>query len=863
MAIVVNGNNITINSTAPNPVSTVDLLAASNITATGNIGILNGRIEIQNGGILIFDALEGLIRCNGITIQSFGNCFIGRRDPDYSFTATGGTVVPTGDPRNNDLVALYATGGQVDNVDTAAIGVQANGVLDVTGKALVEGVMLFLPNSDITLRGGGQFLGEDVNNNGTSDNARIRAQTNIDFTGPGTFFVEDTVRSDFFANANFVDGGAFAARFTPRGAFQAVSAQNGGTDEPADFPNIANIGLINGFVGDSFNGKPISLRNISTAGRDYIITHNPPTNPYSPASLIYARMDMNFADEAGNVVDTRLYSIDEGAAARTGGAGENNSAALPGVISYRDGTGTTGAYWLDSHVSNPDQANVRPFLNRQLIYEWLTQTDGTNDIVTRVVSGGLSLGGRYTNAATGVVDNPSAVHYRFTLDNNDSVRVRGGAYGYLAYEDTIQTAGNPTSNVIQNILVTDPVSTLQGHTRAQAEAFYNSGGIDRNSAIVAAIEYAWELSAANMEVVNTAFSGHRKPWSGLDSRNRVDLTGWNITLLTTGTGVTFATGVAGNQIVVSGVDASLLGDIGITIGSTGTLTAVGIDVPPNFINSNSPGAGDIVLDIPISWQNIADARYSVWQGTTQLNTDDGLLSAAIQSGQIVIRGIGNTTPVNVSFVSPFINDVRMTITGSATVPIELTVPDAVINPFAVNNADVVFNGTDTAATFFGLYNGTPAVSPVIGADPDDGTFMSFVTLVPLTQATNRSIDGSQMNNIGFNFKAGSVFEDRYAKVVARNGLNQIFATSRDEVAFEPTMRFAFTMSSEVEGGSIRFLGTDTTGTTTAPAPSLSRPAAPDINYDIIQTRVGTVMSNRNVTAENIRRLGLNIPIEEN
>ena len=321
-----------------------------------------------------------------------------------------------------------------NNAASAPMDVQSGATIEWTGSVQAEGYIILNDGCTAILHGTGGVYGVDTNDGSatqTPEEGRIRGFQAIEFRGPGTFTAQDSYRADFAANPTFTAGGAYSAQFTPRGAFQALGTAASGNDSPGDFPNIANVGLINDFVGDAFGAKPMSLRNIATA-KPYNITHNS-AGGNAPATLIYARMDVTCRDEDGNAVEALIYTQDQGAGSRTG------SAALPTTISYRDAA--LSNYWLTTHLGNSQtvSTDVRTQLNRVLTYEWETETDGFNDIVTRTVSGGGSGGGNYTSQTTGLVGTPSVRHYRFSTDNNDTMQLNIAPYGFLTLQQDVNT----------------------------------------------------------------------------------------------------------------------------------------------------------------------------------------------------------------------------------------------------------------------------------------------------------------------------------------------------------------------------------------------------------------------------------------
>ena len=855
---------ITLNSTAPAAVSTQDLLDTAAIPNNGNEIEITGRVVIESGATFTSDSVEGLVRCQGVTAESGGRLNVGSRTPDFSITYTTAGVVATGDARNDTGLSLVLSGDSA--AATAPMDIQSGATIEWTGAVQAEGYILIQDGCTAIFHGTGSVFGVDTNASGAIAQGRIRGIQSIEFRGPGTFTAEASYRADFFADPTFTNGGAYSCQFTPRGAFQAISANlGGGSDLPGDFPNIANVGLINDFVGDAFAGKPMSLRNIATA-KTYNVTHNQrgigASNSAQPATLVYARADITYQDEAGNPVDTRVYTTDEGPTARTG------STVLPATITYRSPTN----YWLNSTTVQAPQTDVRNQLNRTLRYDWLTETDGPNDIVTRVLSVGDSPGGNYTDETTGVVGSATETHYRFTTDTMDTMTLRSGAYGFLAAQEDMNTAGHPTANVIVSPLAADPVSTLHAVSRADASTLFTSGGIGTTDDILAVFEFAWQNSSAFMANVENVVGSHRKPWVGIDANGRVDLTDWNITLSSGGNGVVLDT--VAMIATINGCNANISqGNAGITIG-TNTLSTIGVNVggDVDFINANSPGIGDVIIVIPQAWIDIPNAQYAIWNGT-DFSAGSGALSTLV-GNSVTIRGVGAGNSVTAALVHPAYVDVINTVTASATELVTQTLDSPQDNLVFSPDDQTSYDSGDTAASYFVVYttldntltytqNMSPNAADTV--DPDDGTFMAVHLAMNNDAIGARRLDGRRFNNVVHNFKS-NVFGDRYAQVVARTGTSQVIASSQFEATTGPLISYAFSGAVQLEDDATVTQGGSAAGTTTVP--SREGFTAPVVNYSIVQgaasAGAATQLDARGVTRNNIGNLGLLAPaLDEN
>lgn len=876
MAITNSGSDIILNNTAPATVTTADLFAAvraggSNLNDFGhNVyvgGSGTGRMIIQNGAHLILDSRIGIFSGPNIEVQNGGTLTIGPVQADYEETI-GGNTITTGDPFQDNGVSAMLYGTNADALTTAAIGVAQGGTFNWNGRLGWEGYLFFAAGSTINIQGGASGLGANTNigqeTTPAQTETRIRANSPLNIDG-GPFLIRGAARADLIVNPAFTNGGSYGVSFTARGAFQSLSAAAQGfapaaNDTPADFPDIPNVGLINDFVGDAWGGKAMSLRNIATADKNYIITHNA-RGSNDPATLIYARADFTFNDSDGNEIDTRVWARDEGTANRGTSGQPGFSSALPNVISYNGNPD----YWLTSRTTPAFGTDVHTGLNRNVLYEWRTMTDGPNDIITRVISRGASSGGNYTSTANGQVPSTNVpfTHYRFTTDNRDTVAFHAAAYGYLAGLQTFATAGHATSNAVTTVLQDDPVVVAAGRDRNNASSFYENGAIGSTDDIINVIAFAYQASAENMRDVEAVVGSHRTPWNGFDANMRVDLTDWNITLnsaaVVNNRAVVFSTG--NNTIVINGVDSTLTqGNVGITIGGN-TLSLNGVTVPDavNFIHSGSPGAGDVIFEIPQAWRDLAGAYYAVWDSTDI--AFHGLTSAA--PTLVVARNVGAGNTARIALVHPAYNDVIASTVASSLGVVTITPVAPSINPLFSTDANTVYDGSDTAASYFGIYDGTPTVTPNVAADPGvTGERMAVESLIDFS-GTARRLNGSRANNVFHNFK-GNAFGARYAAVAARHGLSPVSATATTGVTSNNLIDFAYAQPALIENGAVVIEGIE--GSVQTLQSTRRGYDSPTVDYDIVEGRVisgsGTSLDNRNLTTDNVGNLGLLKPARD-
>ena len=327
---------------------------------------------------------------------------------------------------------------------------------------------------------------------------------------------------------------------------------------------------------------------------------------------------------------------------------------------------------------------------------------------------------------------------------------------------------------------------------------------------------------------------------------------------------TFNFGVSGGQVNIPAtgtLDATALFN---TIRTTGQVVFSGGAVQGDnliIIDANSPGALDVVFQIPSAWRELAGAYYALTTNSTILESG---LTTDLTGATLFTSTASAGTEVRLALVHPAYVDVLVTAMSNATQVVEVQAGQPVLNPLFSTDANTSYPDGVTAASYFGVYDGTPAVTPNVPADRNDGQFMSVESLMDASLSTNR-INGTRMNNIAHNFK-GNAFGARYAQVVAINNQSVITATATTGVTIGNQINFAYAQPAAIENGAVVIDGIE--GSIQVEQGTRTGFDSPVIDYDIVEGRVvagsSTSLDARGVTRNNIGNIGLLAPaLDEN
>ena len=474
----------------------------------------------------------------------------------------------------------------------------------------------------------------------------------------------------------------------------------------------------------------------------------------------------------------------------------------------------------------------------------LTSASGTQWILdSRTIYGAA-------NAATTVNNNPA----RSTANNanpNDVTPVpaitnktmRARAYGVIIPETTTVdfleqhglVTGLTESTATRIEYAVDPNVGTVTETEA-ANIVNNVNDLTSIDQLYAAIQYDWarnqDMTANIVVTVNGMeldFGARDVTFNGDPSFN-FGITGSQVNIPTTGT-----------------IDATALFN---TIRTTGQVIFSGGAVQGDnliVIDANSPGALDVVFEIPAAWRSLAGAYYAF---TTTTNVIESGLTTDL-TGATLFTSTGSAgTEIRLALVHPAYVDVIAVGMSNATQVVNVQAGPPVLNPLFSTDANTVYDGGDTAASYFGVYDGSPAVTPSVQTDPNDGSFMSVESLQ--NAATNaKRLNGTRMNNIAHNFK-GNAFGARYAQVAAISNTSPVTSTATTGVTISNLINFAYSQPASIENGAVVIEGIE--GSLQVQQGTRTGFDSPIIDYDIVEGRViagsGTSLDNRLLDRQN-------------
>ena len=379
--------------------------------------------------------------------------------------------------------------------------------------------------------------------------------------------------------------------------------------------------------------------------------------------------------------------------------------------------------------------------------------------------------------------------------------------------------------------VADPnVGTV---TRAQAlDIVDNGSNFDNIDQVYAAIQYNWAVNQPLSENIPVTVNG-----------TELDFGSLNVNFGNTAFGI----GSGAISLPFSGsVDGGTLFNIIRTTGAVtfanGATQGDGLTV----LDSNAPGAEDIVFSVPSAWRTLAGAYYATFTGSAIVN--HGLTSSIGSS--VVVSTSSPGTVARLALVHPDYADVIVSGTSNNTNAVTVVAGDPVINPTRAVASDNTYPVGTTAASYFGVYTTLDNdISPVVAIDPNDGTSMSVRSLITASSPELR-LSGSRFNEVVYGFKGG-VFGARYAQLVARSGVSHITSTSIFGATTSASIDYAFITEVVTQSGQANIEGT--IGTQNVNAASHSEFVAAQVDYDIIQARSGTALDERLLDrANNIR-----------
>ena len=298
-----------------------------------------------------------------------------------------------------------------------------------------------------------------------------------------------------------------------------------------------------------------------------------------------------------------------------------------------------------------------------------------------------------------------------------------------------------------------------------------------------------------------------------------------------------------------------------TLRTTGTVAfSNGAMAAENLLvfDANSPGANDVVFEIPLAWRQLAGAYYALATATTVL--DEGLTTDI--TGVRLTHGAITGTTVRLALVHPAYADVIVSAVSNATEAVIVTAGPPVLNPLFSTDADTAYDMGDTAASYFGVYDGNPVVTPNVPTDPNNGSSMSVESLQNAAADAKR-LNGSRMNNIAHNFK-GNAFGSRYAAVAARNNISLVTATTTNSVTISDHIDFAYSQPASIENGAVIIQGIE--GSLRVEQSTRTGFDSPTIDYDLVEGRVisgsSSALDDRLLDRANNIRTGLLIPRDE-
>ena len=435
--------------------------------------------------------------------------------------------------------------------------------------------------------------------------------------------------------------------------------------------------------------------------------------------------------------------------------------------------------------------------------------------------------------------------------------MRARAYGVII-PDTVtidpleqhqQVTGLTTSTATRIEYAADPNVGTVTETEA-ANIVNNLNDITSVDQIYAAIQYDWVHNQDMTAAIAVTVNGMELDFGSQDVTFNGD--------------PSFNFGISGGQVNLpsSGtLDATALFN---TIRTTGTVVFSGGAVQGDnliIIDANSPGALDVVFQVPSAWRELAGAYYALTTNSTILESG---LTTDIPGATLFTNTATAGTEVRLALVHPAYVDVLVTATSNATQVVSVQAGSPVINPLFSTDANTAYATGDTAASYFGVYDGTPNVTPTVPADRNDGQFLSVESLMDASLANNR-INGARMNNIAHNFK-GNAFGARYAQVVAINNQSVITATATTGVTIGNQINFAYAQPASIENGAVVINGIE--GSLQVQQGTRTGFDSPVVDYDIVQGRVvagsSTALDARGVTRNNIGNIGLLAPaLDEN
>ena len=480
----------------------------------------------------------------------------------------------------------------------------------------------------------------------------------------------------------------------------------------------------------------------------------------------------------------------------------------------------------------------------------LTSTSGTQWVLdSRTIYGASNTAQNTANNA-----NPADVTPVPAITNKV---MRARAYGVIIPETTDidflaqhgLVTGLTVSTATRIEYAVDPNVSTVTETEA-ANIVNNVNDITSVDQIYAAIQYDWARNQDMTAAIAVAVNGMELDFGTQDVTFNGD--------------PSFNFGVSGGQVNLpaSGtLDATALFN---TIRTTGTVVFSGGAVQGDnliIFDSNSPGALDVVFQIPAAWRELAGAYYALTTNSTILESG---LTTDIPGATLFTNTATAGTEVRLALVHPAYVDVLVTATSNATQVVSVQAGPPVLNPLFSTDANTAYAMGDTAASYFGVYDGTPAVTPDVPADRNDGQFMSVESLMDASLANNR-INGARMNNIAHNFK-GNAFGARYAQVVAINNQSIITATATTSVTIGNQINFAYAQPAAIENGAVVIDGIE--GSIQVEQGTRTGFDSPVIDYDIVEGRVvagsSTSLDARGVTRNNIGNIGLLAPaLDEN